>query len=460
MTEFNDEWFYGSPKNKKKKEEDPDDSFENEGSLKKTPTRAQSRRDSLVEQSLGCFETFSRQRLAIEFLKSSEQLHRNLRIFSYEFIDKTEGERRYLVTTLSRFWLWYKVKSQRHIYELLYEEFPCRLYFDLEFYKDANPDINEEVMYSHFCEVVRDELKSTFDISITPEKNFLVLDSSSESKFSAHVICHFDDGSLFPNSASLRRFCHDLTEKLKASSPHKLVDSSGEKEVTIIDPAVYTKNRNFRLFLSSKLGSDRVLKVSKLCKFYEKMKPTDDVIFYDSLCIPANFDKYPLIKIEEKVGDPITKNSNSSSSKYDSSREGCGPSPFPQLDDFILMILRKWKSNVFIRQWKVHDVDGNPETVTYYPGNCRFCFNINREHKSNGSYWTVDLKRGSFVQKCFDPECRGARSNDFPLPDFMKNALKLKEVQHQDSFDENDSFSEGNNDHYEYFTNWDQVFES
>ncbi|CAJ1011544.1 putative Herpesviridae UL52/UL70 DNA primase [Leishmania naiffi] len=45
----------------------------------------------------------------------------------------------------------------------------------------------------------------------------------------------------------------------------------------------------------------------------------------------------------------------------------------------------------------------------------RYCQNIGREHKSNNVYLVVDLKRRTFVQKCFDPECAFYRSPPLPL---------------------------------------------
>lgn len=52
-------------------------------------------------------------------------------------------------------------------------------------------------------------------------------------------------------------------------------------------------------------------------------------------------------------------------------------------------------------------------------GGCRYCFNISREHRGNHIYWVVDLSNRVAYQKCHDPDCRGFRSNDYPLPPFV-----------------------------------------
>lgn len=54
------------------------------------------------------------------------------RVFSFE--DAREGKRRFLVATLARFWDDYvqrTLATQRHVYEIIREHVPCRLYFDL-----------------------------------------------------------------------------------------------------------------------------------------------------------------------------------------------------------------------------------------------------------------------------------------------------------------------------------------
>jgi hypothetical protein len=46
----------------------------------------------------------------------------------------------------------------------------------------------------------------------------------------------------------------------------------------------------------------------------------------------------------------------------------------------------------------------------------RWCLNIGRAHKSNGIAVEVDLTFLVLTQVCFDPDCRGYRSEPIPLP--------------------------------------------
>lgn len=53
------------------------------------------------------------------------------RVFSFE--DAREGKRRFLVSSFASFWANYvhTQLTQRHVYEIIREGVPCRLYFDL-----------------------------------------------------------------------------------------------------------------------------------------------------------------------------------------------------------------------------------------------------------------------------------------------------------------------------------------
>ncbi|ETN81793.1 hypothetical protein NECAME_02083 [Necator americanus] len=407
---LNDSWFYGPPK--KKQAMSP---IVAKGGTSGASSREGFKRASLVEKSLGEMETFPKQRLALAKLDESSKIFKNSRVFSFECSkDSREtfisaGERRYLVSTLERFWAWYSSLKERHLYELITESTPCRLYFDLEYSKDTNPNIDHEVAYQFFMNTLKRQLKFEYDMEVEPDK-----------------------------------------------------------ETVLFDSAVYTKNRNFRLYLSSKLGKSTVLMLADYCKFYGSSNPSDRQIFFDSLCVPANAEEFPVLKLLEIKDHEEVKLCQNRVLSVAKMKECSGPSPYPQLDEFMLMIWRKWNQSVYIRQWRsaVND-QGIITSITYYPAKCRFCFNIGREHKSNGTYWNVNLERNDFCQKCFDVECRGISSNLFPLPSFIVNSLHKSGGHLGDSADPNTSDDDGITSFLnesvtelnEFFTKWDEVFE-
>ncbi|KAK6040821.1 hypothetical protein COOONC_21674 [Cooperia oncophora] len=134
---LHDSWFYGPPKKRQV--------LHPEGQENVSPSSVRSRRASLVEKSLGELETFPKQRLALAKLEEQSKVFKNTRVFSFEIPGHSEGERRYVVSTLERFWSWYSSLHERHLYELIAESTPCRLYFDLEYSKETNRDIDHEV---------------------------------------------------------------------------------------------------------------------------------------------------------------------------------------------------------------------------------------------------------------------------------------------------------------------------
>jgi len=46
----------------------------------------------------------------------------------------------------------------------------------------------------------------------------------------------------------------------------------------------------------------------------------------------------------------------------------------------------------------------------------KWCGNVARQHKSNGIFIDVDLKKRQASQLCWDPECRGYRSPPIAFP--------------------------------------------
>ena len=222
------------------------------------------------------------------------------RIFALE--TSTTGRRKYIVGTLGRFLQYYwrdSLPNSRHFYELIPEGIPCRLYFDLEFSKEANPHISrnesEELMTEFILEICN-ELRMIHDIQL--DRSCIVdLDSSTEKKFSRHLIIHLPKGELFAdNSAAglfVKRFVGRLAEDLSTgilekrhstlskhlfvnkqpsvatepeaseskggtsehnNAPMKYIDM--KKQTCFVDLGVYTKNRLFRLMSSFKYGKD------------------------------------------------------------------------------------------------------------------------------------------------------------------------------------------------------------
>ena len=79
---------------------------------------------------------------------------------------KANGKRKYLVGHLGRILdlYWRKTcPNQKHFYEVIREQTPCRLYFDMEYSKIFNPDITPDIsadLLKDFMHELSDELQS------------------------------------------------------------------------------------------------------------------------------------------------------------------------------------------------------------------------------------------------------------------------------------------------------------
>ena len=169
--------------------------------------------------------------------------------------------------------MWYRnqYNGPRHFYEVIQEGYPCRLYFDLEYQKEDNPNIVQQEILNDFINLINELVEEHFSFTIT-KKNWMLLDSTIDSKFSAHAIIHFPNNFIFPNNVAMRTFIQAVLQKMSDTGIG--IVKKEDSETYICDPAVYTKNRVFRLFLSSKAGRKVFLKLMDGCTFY-------GLFFYD-----------------------------------------------------------------------------------------------------------------------------------------------------------------------------------
>jgi hypothetical protein len=233
------------------------------------------------------------------------------RIFA---IEKSQGKRKYLVGHFGRIadWYWRKAVPPRHLYEVIREDTPCRLYLDLEYSKVYNNDNKLITQSTQLLQELQEELavdlKKHYQLNLESSQ-IINLDSSNDTKFSRHWIIHLredqgdgdfkresedaangNDGPkssndnttsstlqevLFRNAQTVGRFVKRLVSRL---AEEKAVDGSdfaerrpmlseylfvntkdANKPTCFIDLGVYTRNRLFRCLGSSKFGKTTTL---------------------------------------------------------------------------------------------------------------------------------------------------------------------------------------------------------
>ncbi|KAK4726573.1 hypothetical protein R3W88_031490 [Solanum pinnatisectum] len=385
--------------------------------------------------SLDIWATFPRQDEAMKYAKEQT----DARVFSYQ--DHVNGQRRFLVSTYKEFWRRYKTMNPkfRHHYEVIQEGLPCHLYFDLEFNKRENADKNEDEMVDLLIQVIFDAVKEKY--SLEGNNDWVVeLDSSNEEKFSRHLIIRFPKAA-FKDNSHAGAFVTEICSRISSISEHdgrfrKLFVTKDSSSTDIpfhlfVDKAVYSRNRCFRLALSSKAGKSSVLLPSG--RFKCKDMSEEEVFMASLICnMDADFEKLLICTMDLDCLEALQFDTESTRSFQQHSAvslnfdlNACtsddpsktyltGKSPFPYLDVFIESVASIGNIPGKIRSWYWFS---EYALMVYSMSRNRFCERIGRQHKSNHVMYVVDLQSCVYYQKCYDPDCRGYRSPLRPVPD-------------------------------------------
>ncbi|KAI3762496.1 hypothetical protein L1987_52926 [Smallanthus sonchifolius] len=372
--------------------------------------------------------TFPRQDEAMKYLKDQKGAH----IFSYQ--DHASGQRRFLVSTYKEFWRRYiNMNSKfRHHYEVIQEGLPCHLYFDLEFNIKENVEKNGDEMVDLLILITFEALLEKY--SIKGNTDWIVeLDSSTKDKFSRHLIIRLP-GLAFKDNTHVGAFVAEICSRVHCARQkdkrfEQLYISKDSSSADgpchlFVDTAVYSRNRCFRLHLSSKAGKSSVLLPTGRFKCKEMIE--EDVFMVSLICnIDAECEKLLVCKMDldcVKVlhFDVERNNGYCKPSTQEFVPTACtetgyfsGKSPFPTLDEFVEYVATIGNVQGKIRSWYWFSEYG---LMVYSMLRNRFCERIGRQHKSNHVMYVVDLQKAAYYQKCYDPDCRGYRSPLRPVP--------------------------------------------
>ncbi|KAI1701049.1 DNA-directed primase/polymerase protein [Ditylenchus destructor] len=253
------------------------------------------------------FSVFNHQSEVFDVLDLKE--YPNRRIFSFEISRHVPGIRKFVYAELRDFAEWYLAPSTspRNFHEIILAETPCRLFLDLEYLKLLNPNINLQETREECLDVCARMLTSLIGEPVD-KSNFLILESSTVEKYSAHVIIHLPGGRLFPSMKHLNAVIKNLDQQLYAENA-VIVNTGLKTRPTrhLCDTIIYTPNRNLRMFLSSKIGYHTPFSVADYCTFYEDQMPSQEEVFFDSLIIPEDFHLCDIVDIQLVEGAKSTK---------------------------------------------------------------------------------------------------------------------------------------------------------
>jgi len=129
--------------------------------------RVQNSIECQIEGSAQAHRVFPLQQQALDFIQSinisGDHNRKEPRLLCFE--THNEGTRKFLVTDIDIFWEKYIATpvDQRHVYEIIRENTPCRLYFDIGTF-------NKNHFMRRYINVDKTEYKKKFNHSIVGEK--------------------------------------------------------------------------------------------------------------------------------------------------------------------------------------------------------------------------------------------------------------------------------------------------
>jgi len=344
--------------------------------------------------------------------------------------------------------------APRHLYEVLPEDRPCWLYFDIEFARATNPHVEPGEVASAFRSVLNDFCADMLGAPLDQDWVF-ESDSTTSEKFSRHMVAkRLQSG---PQSApkpainlALRsnaqagllvsKFIEYARGRL-AKDPSCtarflfLRGANTGKEATsdllpIVDASVYSRHRCFRVLFSSKLG-----KKVALSPLWDGL-PVAEACVQQVLESLASFVPDSVELLQHALIPPDWCHRQLSTRKSDDSHPARGSVP-GAFEKGMVCATPSWLLHHLVETWdqvrtfhehasfstsgptRVQSVVGRGDGDRYLAAKLarnRFCFCKGASHKSNQIYLVVDCARNCFYQKCHDIDCQGFRSDEFPLP--------------------------------------------
>ena len=374
----------------------------------------------------------------------------NLRVWAAEI--NRDGGRKYYAANIDEFWRRYRVlkPSFRHFYELIRSGEPCLLYLDLEYDRAANPTCDGERMVATVVALLSEALDAAYGAA--PRAADVVdLDSSTERKFSRHVLLR---GAAFADNLHLGRFVLAWHAALGARRAAELrVDelwvhekgataADAPRTAFFVDLSVYSRNRCFRLYKSSKLGKGAELLPAGMSEEQLWFLPhaDEEALFRRSLAsdVPpgATLLRHEAPTSAECMGAPTAGGGGGSSSADGSGGGGGGGGvlrrddcPYTELAAFMLdgWATKSGCAAGRVRGWSLRrGAGGEASALTLALADNRWCAHVGRPHRSNGVYLVARVADRCFQQFCFDADCRrnGFRGSDeLPLPAHLLGAL-------------------------------------
>ena len=176
--------------------------------------------------------------------------------------------------------------TERHIYEIIRENTPSKLYFDLEFNCRKNCQIDGTKLVNITINAVG--LLLWRECRILLERcHVLELDCSTKDKFSRHLTFNLPQKYVFRNNYECGLFVRKIYKLI--ASKIIVLNQYGEP-ASFIDMSVYSRNRAFRLPWNCKFGKEQIFIPATNNTFHVDTRSDSGLIKFleDSFISPIN----------------------------------------------------------------------------------------------------------------------------------------------------------------------------
>ena len=199
-------------------------------------------------------------------IKAMENIDINEYIFlARDNTKKIKNEKHYLAISISNIdIIRVLLQDNHHIYELLPEKQPVKLYFDLELEKDGIQDANAYLLLTKFLHWVNEQILIKFDIVMEMD-DYIILDSNRDNKLSYHVISNTK--ICFENINTLKEFITYLYAEMEKKTDNDNDNDNDDfiwyhkdDKRFIFDRIPYNKDQCYRMLNQSKHGKEHILK--------------------------------------------------------------------------------------------------------------------------------------------------------------------------------------------------------
>ena len=309
-------------------------------------------------------------------------------------------------------------------YEFIHENSILKYFMDIEIYKSKNPieyDNDKELIHS-ICDKLTNVLQG---IQVISRK--IILESHNDEKKSYHIIICLnksdDEQVYFKNVKGFRKFTEYMFPDLV--------------QMKIVDVSVYREGL-FRTYKSTKSGEYRPLVKSELSDDFEFLDTFVCNCDNDSVIIDTNSDVFKNIFGKDKTNSKNEIDTN----RIDTNRIGKNERDVDveEILDTTYLPIQKELTGAdcdvikhFVRKNYKYRAKDIREILINHELNCinvnlydTFCFNLDREHKTNHQYIIIDTY--SSKQKCHDMDCKDFKHNEIKINSFPKelNEIILK----------------------------------